>query len=167
MTFKRLLILLLLCLGSLASAPARALCITGVCSCTTTTSNVTFGNYSPMAFGTTDTTGNIKVNCGVVAGLLIPFSIAFSTGTSGSFTTRTLRNGANILNYNLYLDSAYTTIWGDGTGGTQVLNGSVLLDVLGLSPPQVFWIYGRIPGRQLTAVPGPYADSINVTLTYY
>lgn len=41
------------------------------------------------------------------------------------------------------------------------------VDVLGLSLPQTFWIYGRIPGRQPTVVPGVYADTISVTLTYY
>ncbi len=164
---RRLLILLLLCVGFFASAPARALCILPLCTCTTVTSNVAFGNYSPMAFGNTDSTGSIQVSCGGVVGLLIPFDIAISAGSSTSFGNRTLRNGANTLSYNLYTGPSYTTIWGDGSASTQMVSGGVTLDLLGLSPAQTFWIYGRIPGRQLTAVPGNYADVINVTLTYY
>lgn len=47
------------------------------------------------------------------------------------------------------------------------MSAGVTLDVLGLSPTQTFYVYGRIPGRQLTAVPGAYSDTISVTLTYY
>jgi len=160
---RRLLLAFLILLAS--SSGAQAICV--LCTCTTTTSNVAFGNYSPMSFGSTDTTGNIKVNCGGVASVLLPFNIAFSAGSSGSFATRRLRSGSNTLNYNLYLDASYGTVWGDGTGGSQSVDGFVTLDALGLSPAQTFWIYGRIPARQLTAIPGVYADTINVTLTYY
>ena len=134
--FAMFLVLLLGC-----APPARAICV--LCVCTTTTSNVAFGNYSPMSFGNTDTTGNIKVSCGGVASVLEPFNIAFSAGSSGSFANRRLRSGSNTLNYNLYTDAGYTTVWGDGTGGSQSVDGTATLDVLDLSPAQTFWIYGR------------------------
>ena len=164
---RQLTLLALMLLGLFAAGSARALCITGVCACTTVTTNVAFGSYSPLAFGNTDSTGSVKVSCGGVAGLLIPFSIGFSTGSSGSYATRQMKNGSYTLNYNLYTDASYTTIWGDGTGVSQMVGGGVTLDVLGLAPAQTFWVYGRLPGRQLTAVPGVYADTINLTLTYY
>lgn len=146
-------------------APVQALCV--LCVCTTQTTNVAFGTYNPLAFGNVDSTGSVKVTCGGVASVLLPFKIDISAGSSGSTGTRTMRNGANTLNYNLYTDAAYTTVWGDGSGATQNILGSFTLDLLGLSPAQNFWVYGRLPGRQLTAVPGVYADTINVTLTYY
>lgn len=159
------LCLLLACLGW--AGPAQALCITGVCSCTLSTTNVAFGNYSPLAFGNTDTTGTVKVDCGGVAGLLIPFNIAISAGSSASFANRQMKSGTKTLAYNLYTDASYTTIWGDGTSASQIVSSGVTLDALGLAPTQTFYVYGRIPGRQTTVVPGVYADSINVTLTYY
>ena len=55
---------------------------------------------------------------------------------------------------------------GDGTAAP-LISSSVTLDLLGLAPAQQFWIYGRIPGRQLTAVPGLYVDALSVTVTYY
>lgn len=149
------------------SGPAQALCLPAVCSCGVTTTNVAFGTYNPLAFGNTDSTGSVRVSCGGVAGLLIPFNIAISTGGGGSYAGRRMSKGAHYLSYNLYTDASYTTIWGDGSAASQLINAGVLLDVLGLSPAQTFWIYGRLPGRQLTAVPGVYADTINVTLTYY
>lgn len=160
-----LLALLLTLLGW--GTPARALCLPAVCSCGVTTTNVAFGTYSPLAFGNTDTTGSVRVSCGGVAGLLIPFNIAISAGGGGTYANRRMVSGGNLLRYNLYTDASYTTLWGDGSATSQLVNASLLLDLLGLSPPQTFWIYGRIPGRQLTAVPGTYADTISVTLTYY
>lgn len=156
---------LLACLAF--AGPARALCVPALCGCGVTTTNVAFGSYSPLAFGNTDTTGSVKVSCGGVAGLLIPFNIAISAGNSGSYASRRLKSGANLLAYNLYTDASYTTVWGDGSSASQLVNASVTLDVLGLSPTQSFYVYGRIPGRQLTAVPGTYGDTISVTLTYY
>lgn len=149
------------------AGPARALCITGVCTCTLSTTNVAFGNYNPMAFGNTDTTGTIKVDCGGVVGLLIPFNIAISAGNSGSYAARQLKSGVKTLAYNLYTDSSYTTVWGDGSASSQIISSGVTLDALGLAPAQNFYVYGRIPGRQTTAVPGVYADTISVTLTYF
>ncbi|MFG6414738.1 spore coat U domain-containing protein [Roseateles sp. DC23W] len=160
-----LLALLLTLLGW--GAPAQALCLPAVCSCGVTTTNVAFGTYSPLAFGNTDTTGSVRISCGGVAGLLIPFNIAISAGGGGTYANRRMASGANVLRYNLYTDASYTTLWGDGSATSQLVNASVLLDLLGLSPAQTFYIYGRIPGRQLTAVPGTYADTISVTLTYY
>ncbi|MFT7775001.1 spore coat U domain-containing protein [Roseateles sp.] len=146
---------------------ARALCLPAVCTCTVGTTNVAFGTYNPLAFGNTDTTGTIKIDCGGVVGLLIPFNIAISTGSSGSYANRLMKSGGNLLTYNLYTDASYTTVWGDGSGATQLINAGVTLDLLGLAPTQNFYVYGRIPGRQLSTVPGVYADTISVTLTYY
>ena len=162
---RSLLVLLLTLLGW--CGPARALCLPALCSCGVTTTNVAFGSYNPLAFGNTDSTGSVRVQCGGVAGLLIPFNLAISAGGGGSYAGRRMSSGGNTLSYNLYTDASYATIWGDGSAASQIVSSGVTLDVAGLSPAQTFWVYGRIPGRQLTAVPGSYADTINVTLTYF
>ena len=77
-----------------------------------------------------------------------------------------MNGGANQLAYNLYTDNTYLTAWGDGSGGSQSVSSGILLDVLGLSPQQTHWIYGRIPGSQTTVAPGSYIDTITVTVTY-
>jgi spore coat protein U-like protein len=160
-------VLALLLLMLAWAGPARALCIPALCTCTLATTNVAFGTYSPLAFGNTDTTGTVKVDCGGVVGLLIPFNIAISAGSSGSYANRQMKSGSNALAYNLYTDASYTTVWGDGGSATQLISAGVTLDLLGLAPAQNFYIYGRIPGRQLSVVPGVYSDTINVTLTYF
>lgn len=164
MKLKRLLFLfLLLCQGG----AAQALCLPVLCTCSVQTSNVAFGNYNPLAFGNTDSTGSIQIGCGGVAGLLIPYSVGLSAGGSGSFTNRRMVNGAHTLSYNLYADAAFTSIWGDGSASSLLKSASITLSVLGLAPADQHWVYARLPGRQLTAAPGVYSDTINVTLTYY
>ena len=45
--------------------------------------------------------------------------IQLDKGGAPTFTPRQMRRSGEILSYNLYLDSTRSTIWGDGTGGTQ------------------------------------------------
>ena len=78
-----------------------------------------------------------------------------------------LSSGMNTLSYNLYADAGRTSVWGDGTGGSVAVESSVLLDVLGWAPTQSFTVYGRIGAGQTGAVPGSYADTVSVTVTYY
>ncbi len=87
--------------------------------------------------------------------------IELSRGSSSSYQPRALRNGAAALPYNLYLDPAANTIWGDGTGGSDRLGP--------MSPPNnrpvTVTIYGRIPaGVDVPA--GVYGDVVTATLLY-
>lgn len=151
---------------ALGAMEAQALC-TGICSCSAQVSNLLFANYNPLAYGNTDTTGSVAIKCSGVAGLLIPFTIQLSTGGGTTFAGRRLAYGANLLSYNLYSDATYTTILGDGTSSTTYISGGVLLDVLSLLGTVSYTVYGRIPGRQVTTIPGgPYIDAVTVTITY-
>lgn len=152
--------------GLFAAAGAQALCLPALCTCSVVVTNIVFAAYNPLAFGNTDSTGSVKVTCGGVAGLLVPFTVDLGKGGGTSFSTRRMASGAHTLSYNVYLDSNYTTVWGDGTSATSRASGSLLLDALGLTPGVTFTVYGRIPGRQLTVPPGTYTDSLTVTVTY-
>jgi spore coat protein U-like protein len=70
--------------------------------------------------------------------------------------------GSSHLNYNLYLDSAYTQIWGDGTGGT-VTKSDNIGGLLGSSIS--YTVYGRLPGGQNVPA-GVYSDTVFVTVIY-
>lgn len=160
--------LLLLLSGLGAASSVQALCLPLACSCSVSTTALSFGSYNPLAYGNTDSTGTVRVSCGGVVGLLIPYDIALSAGGGGSYAGRRMSYGGYNLSYNLYTSNTYTTVWGDGTASTQKVSGSVTLDLVGLSPTQIHWVYGRLPGRQLGVAPGgPYTDSMTVTLTYY
>ena len=71
-----------------------------------------------------------------------------------------MTSGANLLNYNLYVDAARTNVWGDGSGTTFTIANS------GTGAAQAVNVYGRVPSGQTTVPPGGYADTVAVTVTY-
>jgi spore coat protein U-like protein len=124
-------------------------------SCTISTTGVAFGAYNVFSAAPTDSTGTITYQCSVGAGIRIDLN----RGASVSFNPRILSSGANTFNYNLFLDSAHTTIWGDGSGGTSFFTDNVLL------LPKNVTVYGRIPAQQDAAV-GSYTDSVTATIIF-
>ncbi|MEA3044442.1 MAG: hypothetical protein QOJ53_733 [Sphingomonadales bacterium] len=136
-----------------AATPARA--------CTISAPGVAFGAYDPRAAGADDSSGTIGLACPTASTTVI---IALSTGSSGTYTTRTLKNGATNLNYNLYRDSTRTQIWGNGTAGTvtQTLSPGTLG---GGTRNYTTTVYGRIPALQNVRA-GAYGDTITVTVTF-
>ena len=70
-----------------------------------------------------------------------------------------MTSGGNTLTYNLYTDPSRTQVWGDGTGGSNVSNGS------GSGAAQTINVYGRISSGQ-TVPTGTYTDTITVTINF-
>lgn len=126
-----------------------------------------FNSVSPVAFGTynvfsntpTDGVGSFTFQCSLLQAL-DSIVINLSTGSSGSYGSRTMKLGANSLNYNLFMDAARMTVWGDKTSGTSNY-GPVILTIL----PTTLQIYGRIPALQ-NAKAGDYQDTVVITLLF-
>jgi spore coat protein U-like protein len=87
-------------------------------------------------------------------------TVDLDKGGSSTFTPRRMIKGTEPLTYNLYLNAARTTIWGDGTGGTSRYSDP--------NPPNkdtIVTIYGRVPaGQDVTA--GAYTDTVTATITW-
>ena len=156
-----ILAFVLMCPGS-----ANALCI-AVCSCSTSVTAIVFAPYNPLVASPDDSAGTVRVSCGGLAGIAIPYTVALGAGTSGSIADRKMASGANRLSYNVYTSTGYSTLVGDAVGGGTTLSGNFALNILGLAPPQDWTLYGRIPGSQKTVPPGNYVDTLTVTLTYF
>jgi spore coat protein U-like protein len=124
-------------------------------NCSISTTGVAFGNYDVFAAGATTSTGSITYSCTI--GLSV--RIELGTGSSGTFAARTLRNGIDSLNYNLYRDSGFATVWGDGTAGTGVFTATTAL------APGTVTVYGRIPAAQNVSV-GSYGDTVVATIVF-
>lgn len=133
-------------------------------SCHVSATSVAFGAYDPLNASATTSVGTITVQCTVtLVALLVPWDIKLSTGSSGTFASRQMTNSTSRLNYNLFLNSGHSTIWGDGTGGTSYVSAITLLAIG--STTNNYSVYGRVPaGQDLRA--GSYADTIVVTLNY-
>jgi spore coat protein U-like protein len=128
-------------------------------ACTLSASGVNFGVYNPAASSATYADGLVTLQCSAnEAGK--PFTIALTAG-GGSYSNRSMASGGLSLAYQLYLDAAHSQIWGDGSGGSGLIQGTIPRQPRQTNYP----VYGRIaPG--LTAAPGVYTDLIVVTLSY-
>jgi spore coat protein U-like protein len=137
--------------------------------CSLSTTGVAFSIYDPSAVAPNDSTGNVTVTCTYLSGgaQQVAYVASLSTGGSGSYVSRRLQSGANLLNYNLYSDATRTTVWGNGLGGTAVISGSFTVGPgvgNGLRQDSQT-VYGRIPARQ-DVLDGTYTDTIVVTLQF-
>ena len=124
-------------------------------ACTVSTSGLNFGNYDVFSALNDDVSGTINVNCPSGTN----YSIWLSSGTSGTYSSRSLSNGPFLLLYNLFTDPTRLTIWGDGSSGTGTFSGTGTGSNIGTP------VYGRISAGQ-NAYVGSYADSVTVTVTF-
>lgn len=108
---------------------------------------------------------NINVTCNAPAqnpNAPIPVIITLSPGNSGSFAQRQLQRlgGPDGLAYNLFTTPSFSTVWGDGSGGSQAQT-----NLVSRTTPWNATIYGRIPAGQNISV-GSYSDVITVTIEW-
>jgi spore coat protein U-like protein len=121
------------------------------------------GGIADLDFGTqgilaanVDQQTSISVQCTNTT----PYNIGLNAGTapSATVTTRSMQNGAALVNYSLYRDAGRTLNWGN-TVGTDTLSGT------GTGAAVAHTVYGRVP-PQTTPAAGSYADTVTVTVTY-
>jgi spore coat protein U-like protein len=127
-------------------------------SCTPSSAGIAFGNFTGSQI---TITGSITLTCTGTG--KDNYNLDLSTGSSGTYTPRRMKNGANSLSYNLYTDSGFTQIWGAGSGGTNHISGTVDMgssSTLTITVP----LYAKLPAQ--TKPPfGLYSDTIVATLT--
>lgn len=143
---------------------ASANAVADTYSCNISVASVSFGRYERA--NTTTGTGTVTVDCTLISGTGeegVPYQIALSPDPSGSFGARHLATDTgDILEYNLYTDSGYTTVWGDGSAGTGLISGLLSGPSVNLNIP----IFGRIPAGQNTRK-GTFVDpGVQATITY-
>jgi spore coat protein U-like protein len=127
--------------------------------CAIETRPLNFGNYDPESNASVDVVTEVIYTCDNQAKKI---RIEMETGVANTFDRRmSAGTGSDFLNYNVYLDSTHTTIWGQGAFGTDVYyqnnppNGT----------PVVVRAYGRIPPRQNVPT-GSYVDLLTVRILF-
>lgn len=131
---------------------ARASCTISVAT------GVAFGPYNVFSSTPLDSTGQVSYQC--TRGTTPAVSITLTRGSSATYLPRTLLDGAQVLDYNLYLDAARTTVWGDGSTGTQAYFGTYP----GTGRVAVS-LYGQVFAGQDAAV-GSYTDTVTVVINF-
>ena len=112
-----------------------------------------FPNY--MSSGAQAVVGEADLIVACAAGT--PIEISLDPGGNASGGARRMRNGGNHIQYNLYTDSAYGTVWGDASFGGGALASTTLFN------SSIFTIRGRIPAAQ-TVPAGDYSDTVTITM---
>ena len=107
--------------------------------CIASATPIAFGTYQPLHPADAVSVSTITYSCTAVKGRV---RVSLSRGESGAFLRRVMHLGNKRLEYNLYLDPTGVSIWGDGSGGSQVYITS--------NPPNGasvnLTVYGRIRG---------------------
>ena len=154
-----------------------ALSVIGLCApcsraattvnCTASAGGIAFGIYNPLNAVANASTGTLRVVCnGSGTGSAnVTVNVSLSAGLSGSYATRKMFSGINILNYNIFWSTAYNQVMGDGSGGSFAGSAGPFPVPAGGSNVATGTMYGLIPASQDVA-PGSYSDVITVTVTY-
>jgi len=128
-------------------------------ACTVSTNPVSFGSYDVFSPSPTDASGTITFTCNTNERVTVSIG---QSPNSGGFHPRKMRlsGGTDQLDYNLYTDAACTSVWGDGTSGTDTITRRVQKN-----QPNTLTVYGRIHPRQDVSW-GSYTETLTVTITW-
>ena len=119
-----------------------------------------------MSASPRDSDGAVLFTCAGLVGGVVAYDIALGKGlNSTAFSPRKMSSILNRLDYDFYTSSAYASIWGDGSAGSQKVSGSITILLLS-GTTVTLPVYGRIPGSQTSVKAGVYSDSVLVTVTY-
>jgi spore coat protein U-like protein len=121
-------------------------------ACSLGSPTLAFGSYDP-SLGNLDVSTVLSVSCTKTT----PFTIGLGNGANFAGGNRFMKDAASAdtLHYELYSDSAHTTVWNGvstvaGTGGT---NASET-------------VYGRIFSGQFVTPSANYTDTVVATVTF-
>ncbi|HUL48181.1 MAG TPA: spore coat U domain-containing protein [Steroidobacteraceae bacterium] len=132
-------------------------------NCSVGATAAAFGQYYPGT-GNLSTTSTVTVKC--TKGTTFTVALDKGTTTGGTIAQRLMTDGGagDTLQYNLYKDAAWTTVWGDGTAGSQTNTGAGS----GMGTGLTFTAYGLITdaGANLNAPPATYNDTVTVSVAY-
>ncbi|MDB9906378.1 spore coat protein U domain-containing protein [Gammaproteobacteria bacterium] len=131
-----------------------------IAACSIDAGAMTFGNYDPTAEAHLTATATIASTCtsGAAATISMDQGASAGTGSTAAAPVRRMIGGdGSFLNYAVYSNSGYSTVWG-GTDATDVA-------VTGTGSAVSSTAYGKVTAGQAAAVTS-FADSVVVTLTY-
>jgi spore coat protein U-like protein len=140
------------------------LCATAnAANCTVSSTGVSFGSYNALSSSMGDTAGRVTIICSGTQSEHVSYTLSL-TRPAEQTEGHTLRGVGHTLRYGLFLNSARTVRWGDGTRGTSEIKDS--MDLINGRGLQSYVIYGQMPSRQIEASEGTYTDTIVVTMVW-
>jgi spore coat protein U-like protein len=121
---------------------------------------------NPLALGTFDGTNDLTATSTVLVRCTngTAYNVDLSKGASPNYSARTMSNGTDQLVYNLYTDTTYASIWGDGSTGTVRRSGTGA----GFAADTTLTVAGRLQASVNTGPVGAgnYTDTIVASIVY-
>ncbi|MGA7964950.1 MAG: spore coat U domain-containing protein [Gammaproteobacteria bacterium] len=133
-------------------------------NCNVTATNLAFGSYNVLDTAVLNGTSTVAVNCTKDTPFTVALDAGGNAGGATNFSARAMSNGAttpSLLDYQLYTNSAGSTVWGNGTQSSSTMSGTGT----GPGSPVNETVYGQIPAGQNVPA-GSYTDTVNVTVSY-
>ncbi|NTZ09087.1 Csu type fimbrial protein [Burkholderia metallica] len=140
----RVVLLLLVAFVAWCGGPRHAQAET----CTATASTVSFGSVSPISRASVAATGTVSITCTWSAVTLTP-NVLVCLNLGGT-SPRSLVNGTNAMQYDLFLDGGHSVAWGSIYSGTTPASVTLVKPALGTSASATVTIYGQIAANQPT-----------------
>jgi len=152
-----------------SALPADLLAAT---TCTSGNVSLSFGPYLAINAAPLDAQAAFLVTCTrtIAPGDISPAKVTISVALGPSQGSNSIQNrqmfrggGADLLNYNVYLDPGRISVWGNTDGvDTSVQTLNVPNNA---TRTATYTFYGRVfPLQNLT--PAPYGDSLLITVNY-
>ncbi|MBX9591376.1 MAG: spore coat U domain-containing protein [Hyphomonadaceae bacterium] len=153
--------------------PARRTCLIAVVlllvsaspalaqTCNFSIDNLNFGNIDVTANTAFTTSGTYSASCSGILLSAVRTCPNVGPGTSGgdpSGNPRFLKSGAAQLDYNLFSDAGFSTVWGSRLWAGAAPPTDITLVVLG-SGSTSRTMFARIPAGQQAVAPGTYTSS--------
>jgi len=128
-------------------------------TCTATATSINFGNVSPISGAAVPGTGTVSITCTWSTVTLTPsVEVCLNVGAT---SPRTMSNGTNTMQYDLYQDSAHSQIWGSVYNGTTPISLELNKPATGTSASTTVTYYGLIAQNQ------PTVPTVNNSSTVY
>jgi spore coat protein U-like protein len=130
-------------------------------SCSASMSPVAFGAVTPITRAAVTATGTLTVTCNWLQTTITPQVLVCVNLAAAS--PRTLKNGANTIQYDLYQDSGYGVQWGATTLGTTPISVTLNKPIISgnATVSTSVTIYGKIAANQ------PTVPTVNNSSTFY
>jgi spore coat protein U-like protein len=132
-------------------------------SCSFSVSNMNFGQADTLSGTQTNSTATMSVSCRGLPLRRILVCPNLAAGSGGAtVSARRMLSGADILNYQLYSDSARNVVWGSYAWSypARAPAFALTLGVLGSASGSAT-IYGAILGGQSAVAPGNYLSAFS------
>lgn len=141
-------------------------------TCSSSNVALSFGPYLPITAAPLDAQANLIVTCTrtvappdtAPAKTTISVMLGPSQGSNSIQNRQMFRGGgADLLNYNVYLDAGRISVWGNTTG-VDTATSTINVPNRGTASA-TFTFYGRVFALQ-NVTPGTYGDSLLITVNY-